>query len=294
LKKFDLSQKDKIEANILYLLDRIDYLGQTIPGSSWFSKKDIIRHKIGGFIDQYFNSELVEAFLDVSANEAFWFGLEPTVLRDFIHDQKQQHTDISISIDELHTVAKLFAQIVDAKSPFTAEHSIGVANLARHLAELCGLDHERQVLVEIAGLLHDLGKLQVPDHVLESTEPLNTDELSYMRHHSYTTYRILSKIEGLEQVAEWASNHHEALDGSGYPFRKTAERLSLESRIIAIADIFQALAQKRPYREPEPLDNIIAFLKSNSDRGRLDAELVAILSDNRESCYQAATDTKRN
>lgn len=285
----DTSEETRKDANLLYLLDRVDYLGQSFPGNSWLSKKDHVRHVIISYRDTYFNSELVDAFLDASENEAFWITLEPLMLMDFLAERKNHRQEIQISIEELQQVAKLFAEIVDAKSPYTAEHSTGVASLARLLAHKCQLDEESQKKIAIAALLHDLGKLQVPDKVLESSNPLTGEDLSAMRHHSYVTYSILHKIHGFEDIAIWAGNHHEALDGSGYPFRRTSHDLSIESRIIAIADMFQALAQKRPYRDSKPLDTILQFLQQNGDRGRIDKDIVNIVVQNSEQCYLQST-----
>lgn len=288
LKDTDMTPAEKLEANLIYLLDRIDYLCQTSPGSNLLTKKNFVRHKINSFKDIYFSSELIDAFLETSANEAFWFSLEPYMLIHFINEQKKSQKPIYMPTDNLLNIAHLFAEIVDAKSPYTAEHSIGVASLSRLLAEFSGIDKETQIKIEVAGLLHDLGKLQVPDRVLESSGPLADEDLSFMRHHSYMTYMILSKISGLEDIAVWSGNHHEALDGSGYPYRKTADELSIESRIIAIADIFQALAQTRPYRTARPLSSILQSLKSDSEKGRLDRGIVELVLDNSNACYESA------
>jgi putative nucleotidyltransferase with HDIG domain len=182
----------------------------------------------------------------------------------------------------------LFAQIVDAKSKYTAEHSTGVASLSRYLAERCSLNETSCCWVEVAGLLHDLGKLQVPDKVLERKGALSREDTAIMRHHSYVTFHILKKIQGLEDISLWAANHHEKLDGSGYPFRKTAVELSIESRIIIIADIFQALAQNRPYRISQSPEAIIEFLKKGNEHGQLDTDLVHIVESEPSTCYSIA------
>lgn len=291
LKDQDIPEETKIDANLLYLLDRADHLGQVTPGVKWISKKDVVRHKINQFKGTYFHPDLTDSFLRSSENEAFWFSLEPLMLADFIEQRKKIEDDIYIPFDQLKNVAELFAQIVDAKSPFTAEHSSGVARIAMHLAEFAGLDKDTCLKIEVAGLLHDLGKLQVPDRVLENTGPLDSEDLSSMRNHSYLTYRILKKITGLEEIALWAANHHEALDGSGYPFRRKGSELSIESRILAIADIFQALAQDRPYRDAKPLEKIVSILDKHAQKGRLDTTLVEMVTANKEHFYQAAIET---
>lgn len=118
------------------------------------------------------------------------------------------------------------------------DHSIGVSRLAGYLAEKCELPEDLINRIEIAGLLHDLGKLQMPDNLLECETKLSDHDLAIMRHHSYVTFSILNRIEGLEDICEWAANHHEKLDGEGYPFKKNSDELDIESRIIMVADIY--------------------------------------------------------
>ncbi|HOG02735.1 MAG TPA: HD domain-containing protein, partial [Accumulibacter sp.] len=181
------------------------------------------------------------------------------------------------------------SSIVDAKSHFTAAHSLGVAQLARYLGERVGLPADALAEVEVAGLMHDVGKLCVPDEIVDKPAPLTPLEFSVMERHSFETYQILRHIPGLEQVAEWAAFHHEALNGHGYPFRRSAERLSPEARIIAVADIFQALAQERPYRGRQRVEQIPHFLNAFVNQGVLDGDLVALACADLDGCWRAAT-----
>jgi HD-GYP domain-containing protein (c-di-GMP phosphodiesterase class II) len=288
LKTLGVGKEVMQEANLIYLLDRVDYLGQTIPGPNWLSKRNAIHKKVNEFRGTYFQSELVDLFLAASKIEAFWFRLEPFLLNDFIEDQKKQKTQVYIADNEVKTISELFGQIVDAKSPFTAEHSLGTGRLASFMAATSGFGQDVCLKIEAAGLLHDLGKLQIPDRILAKTGHLDGKELNCMQHHSYISYCIINKIDGLEDIATWSVNHHEKLDGTGYPFKRKAAQLDQESRIIAIADIFQALAQDRPYRMARPLDDIISFLVVNAKKGKLDKGLVELVADNRDVCYQKA------
>jgi len=110
-----------------------------------------------------------------------------------------------------------------------------------------------------------------------------------MERHSFETYQILRHVPGLEQVAEWAAFHHEALNGQGYPFRRSAARLSTEARLVAVADVFQALAQERPYRGPQPVDVIGGILGAFVKRGVLDGDLVALACEDLDGSWRAAT-----
>lgn len=110
-------------------------------------------------------------------------------------------------------------------------------------------------------------------------------ERAIINQHSFETYEILRKIPGLEDIAEWAGYHHEKLNQTGYPFRPHAEKISIEARIIAIADIFQALAQKRPYRKSLGPKEIVEILHDMANKGEIDEMLVSIVAENPEECY---------
>lgn len=289
LEQLSIPEKTKTYANLIFLMDRVDSLAASHPGLNCLTVKDTICNQIMDLRGTYFHKELVDIFIESSSSEDFWITMEPIHLEDFIAEQKTDLDEITVNTDGLMEIASLFAQIVDSKSKYTSEHSCGVASLSRYLAHKCGLSTEACCKVEVAGLLHDLGKLQVSDIILEREGVLNAEELATMRHHSYVSYQILKKIKGIEDIALWTANHHEKLDGSGYPFRKTAEDLSIESRIITVADIFQALSQNRPYRISQSLDVILEYLKKGVNKGELDSELVKLVDSERHACYALAT-----
>ena len=193
-----------------------------------------------------------------------------------------------LSNDQLRHLAMIMAYIVDQKSPFTTQHSTRVAGLARYLGQLAGLGAERCDQIEIAGLLHDIGKLHMPDRILEKPGPLTESERSLMNQHSFETYELLRRIDGMEEIASWAAYHHEGVNGVGYPFHPESAHLGIEARVIAVADVFQALVQNRPYRKGMPLRRVIGILEDSAREGRLDRELVALAIEHRETCFEIA------
>lgn len=161
----------------------------------------------------------------------------------------------------LETICRAFAMIVDAKSAFTYNHSNGVANVALAIARQLELDHSRIELVGHAALLHDLGKMAVPNEILQKPGKLNDAEWELIRSHPEHTRRILDSIRGFEEMSEVAAAHHERLDGSGYYRGLRAPQLILESRILAVADVFDALSARRPYRDGIPREKVLAILR---------------------------------
>ena len=276
-------------ANLIYLVDRVDALA-TSDGS-----RDIllIRHDIRDTVQRlrgsYFAPDLVALFLDLSDNEAFWLRLEARPLIRFIYERERETGVVPISFIELKQLALIFACVVDAKSPYTLEHSLGTARVGPFLAEQVGLSPETRDKIEVAALLHDLGKLRVPDEILEKPGPLTFEERAAIQRHSFETYQILRGITGLEDITLWAAYHHEKLDGQGYPFRQRGEELTIEARIIAVADVFQALAQPRPYRQRLSPARLLDMLRVFVRDRHLDGDLVELVGQHLETCWRLAT-----
>jgi HD-GYP domain-containing protein (c-di-GMP phosphodiesterase class II) len=186
--------------------------------------------------------EVVDIFRSVAAREDFWLDLvSPRLYSLLLHDGPCRGTELPIS--DLMPISEMFRNLIDFRSPFTAAHSSGVAATASSIANCLGLTETEIEVMEVAGNLHDLGKMAVPNSVINKPDKLTTDEYAIIRQHPYFTYSVLSTIGGMRQIAEWAAFHHEKLDGSGYPFHIDARKLDTESRIVAVADIFTALAE---------------------------------------------------
>jgi HD-GYP domain-containing protein (c-di-GMP phosphodiesterase class II) len=187
---------------------------------------------------------------------------------------------IEVDFSDISIIAELFRNIIDFRSRFTSTHSSGVAASSSMLAKIFGLTDTEIGLMEVAGNLHDLGKLAIPNSILEKPGNLTKEEMSVMKSHTYYTYLIINSIGGLKQIAEWAAYHHERLDGSGYPFHCVAAELSTGARILMVADIFTALAEDRPYRKGMSKDGIVQIIKQFSDRSLLDTRIVKLLFGN--------------
>ena len=131
----------------------------------------------------------------------------------------------------------------------------------------------------VAGFLHDLGKVAVPNSILDKPGKLEPEEFDVIRAHTYYTYQILSTIGGFEDIVSWASFHHERLDGKGYPFHVSGDELSLGSRIMCVADVFTAVTENRPYRQGTPRDETMPILRNLVKSGSLDGSIVGVVEE---------------
>ena len=287
--QIDLPETTAFLSNLIYLADRVDALTSSHYGYDLLLSRNNIRGTIGRYRGTYFNSELVEAFLSISHKEAFWLQLEPNHIKESTLAWIPKASMRELESADVRQLARIFASIVDAKSPFTAEHSIGVAQLSRWLAESVQLAGTTCDQLEIAGMLHDIGKLVVPDEVLEKPGELDGTERASIRQHSFETYQILKQIRGFEEISGWAAYHHEALNGRGYPFHLDESELGLEARIVAASDVFQAMAQNRPYRPSLSPKKILRKMKYRVHTGRLDENVVGMIENHLDDAWNAAT-----
>ena len=185
--------------------------------------------------------------------------------------------NISVSLDDTVKLTEAISFLIDFRSPFTAMHSAGVAASAVELAKYAGMNETEQKKMRIAGNVHDLGKLKVPTAILEKNGRLTDEEFDVIKEHVFYTYQIVSKVDGCEEIAEWAGYHHEKLNGKGYPFGLTEEQIPLGTRIMTVADIFSAITEVRPYRKGMPKEKVIEVMRENVERGEISEYLVEIL-----------------
>jgi HD-GYP domain-containing protein (c-di-GMP phosphodiesterase class II) len=214
----------------------------------------------------WFDPTLVQATRAFEHDAEFWASLaKPDVAA-------MEPADRVLRADNarLDRVAAAFASVVDAKSPYTASHSAGVAEIADGIAATVGLDAASRRLLRRAGLLHDVGKLGVSNGILDKPAGLTDEEWASVRRHPALSRVILDPVPALRDVARLAVEHHERMDGSGYPRGITATRLSLPSRILQVADVAEALSTQRPYREALSVDEVLAMMRADAGT-KLDA-----------------------
>lgn len=232
-----------------------------------------------------FDPELVKALHDFGRQESFWLDLtNPHYYQDFFQNI-DDYGRLPFQIDDIIDVAEIFATIIDRTSRFTGAHSRSVATVAAYLAQARGYSQAEVKLMRVAGLFHDIGKLAIPNTILEKPGKLTEREFAIIKQHPYYTYRILEKIDGFQTIAEWAALHHETLDGAGYPFRVADNSLQLGSRIVAVADVFTALSENRPYRQTLDLKEIEKIMRGMVGNRKLDGAVVSDLFLNSTELY---------
>ncbi|PSO18412.1 HD-GYP domain-containing protein [Bradyrhizobium sp. MOS003] len=196
----------------------------------------------------WFDPDLVAAFERVAASPAFLDMLGTDGGRECANSHAPAQASVPIDEDYLDDIAAAFAQVVDSKSPYTSGHSERVTLFTDLIAEELMFSAEQRRKLKRAALLHDIGKLGVSNAILDKPGKLDDAEWEIMRMHSAHSEAILSRIGAFRDLAPIAAAHHERLDGKGYPRGLQADQISLETRLITTADIFDALTADRPYR----------------------------------------------
>jgi putative nucleotidyltransferase with HDIG domain len=258
---------DGLRGEEIPLAARIMCLAQTVEvfhaNEGLKATKKMVKARRG----TWFDPALVDSFLSFYQDRLFWASLETPDVSEW----EPQDSALSGDDARLDVIAEAFARVIDAKSPFTARHSERVAEIADGMAEILDFDDDQRRVLRRAGLLHDIGKLAVSNRVLDKPGKLTEDEFTAIKTHPVYSLQILERAPCFTDLANLAANHHEKLDGSGYPRGLTEADLDLPMRVLAVADIFEALTADRPYRGPLSTQEALAIIDRDVPE-KLDAE----------------------
>jgi putative nucleotidyltransferase with HDIG domain len=208
----------------------------------------------------WFDPALVDALLSIRADGAFWRWLaEGDTLAEI---GSVEPTDQVFMADDarLDGIADAFAHVIDAKSPWTFEHSHGVADVATSIASTLGFSAVETSDLRRAALLHDIGKLGVSSQILDKPSKLTDVEFAAVRRHPALTQQILSRVGCFRPLVAMAAAHHERMDGSGYHQGLRGPELSLAARVLCVADMYDALRTSRPYRPALPPERALEII----------------------------------
>lgn len=273
---FDNIQKNKIPlaSRIIYLADRIEAIID--PQIFILNQSEDIIHLIKSKSGSWFDPNLIKIFTKIAQREFFWLNLESEEYNNILANWGKK-TKVKINLSDLESLASIVAHLIDRISPFTSRHSSGVATIAAMLAHELKFNLKYQRALRTAGLFHDLGKLIVPNEIIEKNDQLTDSEFQIIKQHTFYTYKLLNKIEGLGSIPEWAAFHHERLDGSGYPFKIKGEDLSSGCKIMAVSDVFQALTEDRPYRSAFSISKALEIIDQMQQDSKLDKDIIDVL-----------------
>jgi len=168
--------------------------------------------------------------------------------------------------EALFDIISTLENIVETKDPYTGEHQKRVAKLAVAISQKLDLDEERINAISTAALIHDIGKIQIPASILSKPSKLTDLEFSLIKTHSQTGYNLLKKIDFGYPVADIILQHHERLDGSGYPKGLKNDEILIESKILAVADVVEAMSSHRPYRSALGIEKALKEIETGKNK----------------------------
>jgi HD-GYP domain-containing protein (c-di-GMP phosphodiesterase class II) len=220
----------------------------------------------------WFDPALVDAARAFRRDASFWASLAQPDLSAAEPSDRVLRADAAL----LDRIVDAFAAVVDAKSPWTYRHSDRTSVIATSIGAELGCDTDTLRQLRRAARLHDIGKLAVSNRILDKPASLSPAEFADVKRHPVFTQRILERVPAFRDLAPLASTHHERLDGGGYPDGLTGGELTVPMRVLALADVYEALTSKRPYRPARRSDEALAIIRRDVPR-RLDPDAFAAL-----------------
>lgn len=220
-----------------------------------------------------FSPSICEVFMEISRHSSFWLDLKDEFIHNALDEIVPKYYK-DLTWEEVRNITSIFSNIIDAKSKFTQRHSKELAEKIALMADYYEKNNEEKMKLMIAADLHDVGKLAISNIIIDKPGRLTKEEINTIQEHAYYTKVSLQQIDGFKDITQWASNHHEKLDGSGYPYGLKGEELDFNSRLMACLDIYQALTEKRPYREGLTHDESMKVLKDMASEGLIDRNIV--------------------
>jgi len=256
-----------LEGEEIPLSSRIMALAQTVEVFFTSSGPETALRTADERSGTWFDPGLVRVLRSLHRDRTLWTGLRADDLLPDLLSHEPAGRIAPADDENLDRIARVFSWVIDAKSPWTLLHSENVARIARGMAIELGLDSDRQRALYRAGLLHDIGKLAVSNLILDKPGKLTDEEWAVLREHPAHSQRILERVGAFAGLSEPAASHHERLDGTGYHRGLTADALDTASRVLAIADRFEAMSAYRPYRGETPVEKVMDILAGDRGRG---------------------------
>lgn len=253
-------QPDRLVGPAIPLNARIALLAQIVDVFHLAGGRAAAEREVFNRAGTWLDPDVVTAFGHVVSDPNFWPIFEAGPISELLWALEPKQAEVFVDDDYLDDIAAAFAQVIDAKSPYTSGHSERVTLFTDLIAEELGVEPEKRRWLKRAALLHDIGKLGVSNSILDKPAKLDDAEWAEMRQHAAHSERILSRIDAFRDLAPIAGAHHERLDGKGYPRGLMGDQIAFETRIITTADIFDALTAERPYRAAMPISKALGIM----------------------------------
>jgi HD-GYP domain-containing protein (c-di-GMP phosphodiesterase class II) len=258
-----------LEAELITIADSIDAahhlqkLGQ--------EKLPDIRNIIVNETGKFYSKKAAQVMLEILDLPTL-LSLKDDVIKKTAEEFMSPWT-VDIQAETIFGLAGFVARIIDCKSSFTHKHSTQIANKAWFMGKYYKYDREMLSELYLAASLHDLGKLVIPSEILEKPGKLTNEEFEIIKSHVYLTWELLKDVEGFETICQWASNHHEKEDGNGYPFKKKADELDFNSKVMVCLDLYQAISEERPYHPKRNHADTMQIIYEMANTGKIDKDI---------------------
>jgi HD-GYP domain-containing protein (c-di-GMP phosphodiesterase class II) len=275
--KFDGSGFFGIKGNEIPLYSQIIVLADTLDLTFDLREGTQIKREVEAFIRKhigtFFSPVVADAFLQASIRAGFWEGFQDLNIDSSLAKSVPLFSNV-MSYEEIRELTKTLSRIIDAKSKYTYEHSLNLSAKMAIMADHYHIDSITKYKLLIASDLHDLGKLIISNEILDKPGRLMDIEYDEIMRHPVITRQCLENVSGFEDIAKWAGNHHEKLNGSGYPDGLFSEELDFYSRLLASLDVYQALTEERPYRSRMNHHKAMEVMQEMVDSGGLVPQVV--------------------
>jgi HD-GYP domain-containing protein (c-di-GMP phosphodiesterase class II) len=255
---------DNLKADAIPMLSQIALLSQVADVFNAASGSEAAIAEVSKRSGTWFNPKLAAAFSGMASLESFWLSLKDENLNAKVLTLEPTNAHRKIDENYLDEIALAFAKVIDAKSPFTAGHSERVAAYSVMIAQALGETQQSCRTLHRAALLHDIGKLGISNSILDKPDKLTPEEFDTMKMHPVHSGEILNGISVFKDIVHIARHHHEKLDGSGYPHGLKGDDIPLLTRIVTVADIYDALTANRPYRAAMPVTQALDIMAKDA------------------------------
>lgn len=271
-------QPQGLEGAAIPLFARIALMAQVADVFAASAGAEAAAAELEARAGSWFDPDLVPVFTAVIRRPGFLADLQDPALEAEVFATPQAQHIHALDEDYLDEIARAFSLVIDAKSPFTHGHSQRVARYTGLICDQLGYSPGRRRWMVRGALLHDIGKLGVSNTILDKPGKLTDEEFALMKRHPVLGHEVLSRIAAFRELADVSAAHHERLDGKGYPYGMDASQLTQDMRVMAVADIFDALTAERPYRSALPLEKTYAIMDGLAGPG-IDPDCYAALQD---------------